>query len=137
MRQPRHRVANFAQVALAAVGRARVLSALRVGVAPVLIALLAMSVPSRPAGAAESIALPFPGGTQVKIIQGYQTGTHWGDSGYALDLVLVGAETSGAEVLAPVSGSIEWAFGPGSGNGCLSIDFGADGFSVVLCHVIY
>jgi hypothetical protein len=99
--------------------------------------VLAMAVLAPVGLAAESLPLPFPGGQSVRIIQGYNGGSHQGRSGYALDLVLAGGGTSGAEVLAPVDGVVAWAFPPGGGNGCMGVSMHGGGFSVALCHVVF
>jgi uncharacterized protein YraI len=85
--------------------------------------------------AADGIALPFPGGQAVRIIQGYNGGSHQGRSRYALDLVLAAGGTSGAEVVAPIEGSVSWANAPGAANGCMAIAFRDGSYSVTLCHV--
>src|SRR6266540_2067301 len=86
--------------------------------AAALIAALLPFAPAHAASAPQTLPLPFPGGQAVRIIQGYNGGSHQGASQYALDLVLSGAGTSGAQVLSPVDGSVVWAFAPGGGNGC-------------------
>ena len=91
-----------------------------------------------PVRAAEAILLPFPAGYAIKIIQGYHGGTHQGVERYSLDLVVANGATSGAPVIAPVSGRIAWAYGPWVGNGCLAIRLADDsGLGVMLCHVIF
>ena len=45
---------------------------------------------------------PF-GSQAARVIQGYSGGTHQGRSQYALDLVLAGGGTSGAQVVSPVT----------------------------------
>jgi hypothetical protein len=105
----------------------------------VAIALLVSAlllVPALPTTAAQSVAMPFPGGQAVRIIQGYNGGTHQGRSRYGLDLVLAGGGTSGAEVISPVEGSVSWAQGPGAGNGCVAIAFRDGSHTVMLCHVV-
>lgn len=93
---------------------------------------------ARPTGAAGSVLLPFPAGTSVKVIQGYHGGTHRGVDEYSLDLALTGGDTAGTLVLAPVAGQIDWAYGPGVGNGCLAILLpDGSGLGVMLCHVIF
>jgi hypothetical protein len=98
-----------------------------------LLASLAPAVPAPLAFAAESVALPFPGGKEVRIIQGYNGGTHQGRSRFGLDLVLANDETSGAEVVSPTDGTV--MFAQGGGNGCIAIAFRDDTYSVMLCHV--
>jgi hypothetical protein len=85
--------------------------------------------------AAESIAMPFIEGEAVRVIQGYNDGTHQGASHHGLDLVLAHNQTSGAQVLSPIDGNITWAMEPGAGNGCISV-LGKDGLGVMLCHVL-
>lgn len=104
-----------------------------------VMALLAAPVPSGgvpSASAADSIGSPFSDGLAVRIIQGYNGGTHQGRSRYGLDLVLADGGTSGATVLAPISGAVSWAQGPGASNGCVAIALPDGSHSVVLCHVI-
>jgi hypothetical protein len=87
--------------------------------------------------AAEGIQVPFPGGQAVRIIQGYNGGSHQGRSYYALDLVLAGASTSGTDVVSPIDGSVVWAQAPGTANGCMALSFRDGSYSVVLCHVLF
>jgi hypothetical protein len=72
----------------------------------------------------------------VKIIQGYQGGTHQGRSRFGLDIVLADGSTSGAEVVAPADGTITWAQSPGAGNGCVAIGLSNGTHSVMLCHIV-
>jgi hypothetical protein len=106
-------------------------------VATALLAGLLPSIPVATTTAAEGIAMPFPGGQAVRIIQGYNGGTHRGRSQYALDLVLADGETSGAEVVSPIEGTVSWAQGPGAGNGCMAVASPDGAYSVTLCHVIF
>jgi Peptidase family M23/Bacterial SH3 domain len=100
-------------------------------------AALALAMPhAGPAGAAESVLLPFGGGQAVRVIQGYNGGSHQGRSRYALDLVLAGGGTSGAEVVSPVAGVVSWAQAPGTGHGCLAAAVRDGSYSVVLCHIL-
>src|SRR5687767_1838015 len=101
----------------------------RFGVAMVAVALLTL-FPGLSVQAAEPVAMPFVGGKEVRIIQGYSGGTHQGRSQFGLDLVLAGGGTSGAEVLAPINGRVGWAQAPGSGTGCLSITMSDGSYSV-------
>jgi hypothetical protein len=87
--------------------------------------------------AAEGILMPFPGGQAVRIIQGYNGGSHQGRSYYGLDLVLAGASTSGIEVVSPIDGSVAWAQAPGTANGCMALSFRDGSRSVVLCHILF
>jgi murein DD-endopeptidase MepM/ murein hydrolase activator NlpD len=87
--------------------------------------------------AGEGILMPFPGGQAVRIIQGYNGGSHQGRSYYGLDLVLAGASTSGSEVVSPIDGSVAWAQAPGTANGCMALSFRDGSYSVVLCHVLF
>jgi hypothetical protein len=86
--------------------------------------------------AADSIPLPFDAGATARVIQGYNGGTHVGASRFGLDLVLSDRETSGAAVLAPLAGSVAWAFEPGDKTGCLEIVEPTRRFGVMLCHVL-
>jgi uncharacterized protein YraI len=106
------------------------------GVALALLASALPLVPAAPTAAAEGIALPFPGGQAVRIVQGYSGASHRGRSHYALDLVLAEGSTGGAEVVSPIEGSVSWAQGPGAGNGCLAIAFRDGSYSITLCHVL-
>jgi hypothetical protein len=85
--------------------------------------------------AVESVAMPFPGGQAVRIIQGYSGGTHQGRSRYGLDIVLADGGTGGAEVVSPAEGTVTWAQGPNVGNGCIAIALRSGEHSVMLCHV--
>ena len=62
-----------------------------------------------PPSAAEPIRMPFPGGSSVKILQGYQGGPPQGVERYSLDLVVTNLRTSGAPVVSPVNGRVDWA----------------------------
>ncbi len=111
-------------------------------VMPTLLALALLTslmtfVPAQPTSAAESVAMPFPGGQAVSIIQGYNGGTHQGRSRYGLDLVLADGSTSGAEVVSPIEGSVTYSQSPKSGNGCMAIAMRDGSYSVMLCHVIF
>ncbi|HEV7665523.1 MAG TPA: M23 family metallopeptidase [Chloroflexota bacterium] len=100
------------------------------GIAPVL-------APATPALAAVgSVPLPFDQGAAVRIIQGYNGGTHQAASVYGLDLVLASGETSGAPVLSPFDGTVPWAFAPGEKTGCIEILAQDRTFGTMLCHVI-
>jgi hypothetical protein len=100
---------------------------------PLVVLVLFIRVPR--SYAAESIAMPFAAGEALRIIQGYNGGTHQGASHHGLDLVVAGGETSGAQVLSPIDGTIAWAMEPGAGNGCVSV-LGRDGLGVMMCHVL-
>ncbi|MBI3964874.1 MAG: peptidoglycan DD-metalloendopeptidase family protein [Chloroflexi bacterium] len=92
-------------------------------------------VPS--AYALESVVMPFEAGLPVRIIQGYNGGTHQNRSQLGLDLMLARGSTTGAAVLSPVNGRVVWAYAPGAGNGCITISFTeGSAFSVMMCHVI-
>lgn len=101
------------------------------------IATLSLLTSLRPAVGAESLGNPFPEGRPVWVIQGYEGSTHQGRSRYGLDLALVGADSSEAEVVSPVEGSVTWAQEPGGANGCLGIAFNNGEHTAVLCHVIH
>jgi hypothetical protein len=100
---------------------------------------MALMVAPEPVGptarAAERVALPFPAGQAARVIQGYNGGSHQGRSRFAVDLVLAGGGTSGAEVVSPIDGSVSWANAPGAANGCLAIAFPDGSYSITLCHV--
>ena len=100
----------------------------------VLVAL-SPSAPAQPVFAADSIAMPFTGGRAVRIAQGYSGGTHQGQSRFGLDIVLADGDTGGAEVVSPIDGTVTWAQGPNSGNGCIAIAMRSGSHSVMLCHV--
>lgn len=105
---------------------------------PLLLALILLValVPATPAQttlAAGSVAMPFAGGIAVKIMQGYEGGTHQGRSRYGLDLVLADGKTDGAEVVSPVDGSVTYS--STGGNGCIAVAFKDSSYSVMMCHV--
>lgn len=83
-----------------------------------------------------SVPLPFDQGEAVRIVQGYNGGTHQGASVYGLDLVLADGETSGAPVLAPFDGSVPWAFAPGEKTGCIEILAANGKYGAMLCHIV-
>jgi hypothetical protein len=100
---------------------------------------LALSVPFLPTQtvlAAESVSMPFDTDAAVRVIQGYNGGTHHDASRFGLDLVLTNQETSGAAVLSPLQGSIAWAFEPGDKTGCIEVVAPDRRFGVMLCHVL-
>ena len=97
---------------------------------------LSPTVPAQPALAAESVSMPFPGGKAVRIIQGFNGGTHQGRSQYGLDIVLADGGTGGTEVVAPADGTVAWAQGPNAGNGCIAIALKNGTHSVMMCHAI-
>ena len=72
----------------------------------------------------------------MRVIQGYNGGTHVDASRYGLDLVLSNQPTSGATVLSPLAGSVAWAFEPGDKTGCLEVVDPNRRFGVMLCHVL-
>jgi len=99
--------------------------------------LLSLPVlPTQAAFAADSVALPFDTGADVRVVQGYNGGTHQGASQFGLDIVLTNQETSGAAVLSPLEGSIAWAFEPGDRTGCIEVLATDRKFGVMLCHVL-
>ncbi len=104
-----------------------------------LLALLAMSLAVlgvRTAHAATAIHLPFPAGTAISIIQGYNGGTHQGVERYSLDLTRDDGKTSGSAALAPAAGTVVWSYPPGAGNGCIGIQIdGGAGLHEMLCHL--
>src|SRR3954454_13204393 len=101
--------------------------------------VLVATVPLLQAPAAlamEPVVLPFDQGESARVVQGYNGGTHHDASVYGLDIVLSSGETSGAAVLAPISGSIAWAFDPGDKTGCFEVVSNDRQFGVMLCHVL-
>jgi hypothetical protein len=102
-----------------------------------LVSLLTIVPAATTSAASDSVAMPFPGGQSVSIIQGYNGGTHQGRSKYGLDLVLDDGTTSGAEVVSPIDGSVTYAQSPKVGNGCMGITFSDASYTVMLCHVIF
>ena len=74
--------------------------------------------------------------TLLDIIQGYNGGTHQGDSRFGLDIVLADQPTSGAPILSPLDGSVAWAFDPGDKTGCIEVVQPERTFGVMLCHVL-
>jgi hypothetical protein len=101
-----------------------------------VLALLVALLPTAPAAttfAVGSVAMPFTGGTAVRIIQGYNGGTHQGRSQYGLDLVVADGSTGGADVVSPIDGSVTWA--QASGHGCIAIALKDGSYSVMMCHI--
>jgi murein DD-endopeptidase MepM/ murein hydrolase activator NlpD len=97
-----------------------------------LVAILP-ATPARTTHAAENVVMPFSGGRIVRIIQGYNGGTHQGRSQYGLDLTLADGKTDGAEVVSPIEGTV--TFANVGGNGCIAVALKDDSYSVMLCHV--
>jgi len=92
---------------------------------------------ARPASADQLLHLPYPAGTKVEIIQGYNAVTHVGVERYSLDLVRADGNTNGSPVFAPASGSVSWAQPPGGQHGCIGVSIDNDGdFHYMLCHII-
>jgi hypothetical protein len=79
--------------------------------------------------------MPFAGGKAVRIIQGYNGGTHQGRSQYGLDLVLADGDTGGAEAVSPFDGTVTWSQSPNVGNGCIAIAMRNGSHSVMMCHL--
>jgi hypothetical protein len=107
----------------------------------VAVGLVHVLVPNAPpamaaTAATNTVPLPFDAGEAVRVIQGYNGGTHQGASAYGLDLVLENGETSGAPVLAPFDGTVPWAFAPGEKTGCIEILATDRSFGAMLCHVV-
>jgi hypothetical protein len=98
----------------------------------VLLALIP-AAPAQIAHAAGNVAMPFAAGRIVRIIQGYNGGTHQGRSQYGLDLTLADGKTDGAEVVSPIDGTVSYA--TTSGNGCIAIMLKDESFTVMMCHV--
>jgi hypothetical protein len=101
-----------------------------------LLVSLSPSGTALPAFADQSVAMPFPGGKAVRIIQGYQGGTHQGRSQYGLDIVLADGKTGGAEVVSPIEGTVTWAQSPNAGNGCIAIAMRNGNHSIMMCHIV-
>jgi murein DD-endopeptidase MepM/ murein hydrolase activator NlpD len=106
-----------------------------VGLVPMLMAT-APSAMAAPTTTTSNVPLPFDAGEAVRVVQGYNGGTHQGASAYGLDLVLDSGETSGAPVLAPFDGTVPWAFAPGEKTGCIEILATDRSFGAMLCHVV-
>lgn len=103
----------------------------------VIACLVATLASASAALAAEtSVPLPFDTGETVRIVQGYNGGSHQAASIYGLDLVLTSRQTSGAVVLAPFAGTVSWAFAPGEKTGCIEILAQDRQFGAMLCHVL-
>jgi len=105
-----------------------------VGLVPLLMASATPAVAA--ATTINTVPLPFDSGEAVRVVQGYNGGTHQGASTYGLDLILESGETSGAPVLAPFDGSVPWAFAPGEKTGCIEILATDRSFGAMLCHVV-
>jgi len=105
-----------------------------------LLALAALGLAglsTRAAHGAAAIHLPYPAGTAVSILQGYNGGTHQGVERFSLDLTRDDGKTSGSPALAPAAGTVVWAYPPGSNNGCIGIQIdGGGGLHEMLCHII-
>lgn len=87
--------------------------------------------------AAPILHLPYPAGTAVSIIQGYNGGTHQGVERYSLDLARDDGKTSGSPALAPAPGVVAWAQPPGDQHGCISIQLdNGGGLYTMLCHLL-
>jgi hypothetical protein len=92
-----------------------------------------------PASAATgNIPPPLDIGTSSYVCQGYNYGTHMGDSLYGLDLTLPGGcstgsnVSAGTHVLAPISGTLAYPYEAPHGNVCVNI---AGGRSYTLTHI--
>lgn len=102
-----------------------------------LLLTLLLLAGAHPALAAPPLHLPFPSGTGVQIIQGYNGGTHVGVERYSLDLVRADGATSGAAVPAPASGTVAFAQLPGDEHGCIGVAMDGSGdLHYMLCHLI-
>lgn len=108
-----------------------------VGVVVALL-LITPTAAQSPTASLGSLKLPFRVGTAWKVLQGYNGGTHVpGPEQYALDLVLDGGASAGADVIAPASGTLWFAQAPGANNGCMSILIdGGGGLIVQMCHML-
>ena len=105
-------------------------------VAPALMLVLPMVQAQAAHAAMDTVTLPFETGAAVQVIQGYNGGTHQGDSRFGLDIVLADQPTSGAPVLSPLDGSVAWAFDPGDKTGCVEVVQPERTLGVMLCHVL-
>jgi uncharacterized protein YraI len=90
---------------------------------------------SRAGAESTGISWPFAGG-EWKVVQGYNTGTHTNQSGfaqykYSLDWARVDGDTAGQPVFAPVSGTLEWV---DRGSGGMLVNAG-NGYGVAVFHV--
>jgi hypothetical protein len=91
--------------------------------------------PKEARGESTGIAWPMAG-SEWKVVQGYNTGTHTNRSGfaqykYSLDWARVDGDTAGQPVFAPVSGTVQWV---DRGSGGMLVDAG-NGFGVAVFHV--
>jgi hypothetical protein len=103
----------------------------------VLAALGLAGLSTRAVHGAAAIHLPYPAGTAVSILQGYNGGTHQGVERYSLDLTRDDGKSSGSPALAPAPGTVVWSYPPGSGNGCIGIQIdGGGGLHEMICHII-
>lgn len=108
-----------------------------VGAIMALLALLGSLGGARPAAAAQTLHLPYPFGTKVEIIQGYNGGTHNGVERYSLDLVRAEGGTSGSPAVAPASGTVAFAQPPAGDHGCIGVAMDDSGdFHYMLCHLL-
>ena len=117
--------------------RPRLALARRAGLLALLLCLaFTLAAPPARTQAAEAVLMPFEASAAVRVIQGYNGGTHQGRSRLALDLVLADGGTAYAPVLAPIGGRVGWSSGPGGGNGCVTLTAGDGSVSVMLCHIV-
>ncbi len=104
--------------------------------AVVVVAGVAAALGSTQAGAVtvSGVRAPAPLGQSWYVYQGYNSGTHTGDSRYGLDLTTNSSTTStaGRAVTAPVGGTISY-WQTGFGNLCVNT---AEGRSYTLTHII-
>ena len=93
--------------------------------------------PEAKADRGESTGIAWPiAGSEWKVVQGYNTGTHTNRSDfaqykYSLDWARVDGDTAGQPVFAPVSGTVQWV---DRGSGGMLVD-GGNGYGVAVFHV--
>lgn len=85
-------------------------------------------------GGSSNIIWPFESGGSWEIIQGYNGGTHNGNTyRYSIDLAKSGGGTAGMSILSPVSGTVLWN---DVSSGGLAIDIG-NGLTLCMFHVTF
>jgi murein DD-endopeptidase MepM/ murein hydrolase activator NlpD len=93
--------------------------------------------PAPEAARGESTGIAWPmAGSEWKVVQGYNTGTHTNRSNfaqykYSLDWARVDGDTAGEPVFAPISGTVQWV---DRGSGGMLVDAG-NGYGVAVFHV--
>lgn len=85
-------------------------------------------------GGSSNIVWPFESGGSWEIIQGYNGGTHNGNTyRYSIDLAKSGGGSAGTSILSPVSGTVLWN---DVSSGGLAIDIG-NGLTLCMFHVTF